>query len=58
MKLYAARAVDYDDMVALWPLSGFKSAVDAVQRYWDAYPNAPEDEFLIAYVTEISERRH
>ena len=56
MKLYAARTVDYDDMVVLWPLCRFESAEDAVRRYWDAYPNAPEDQYLIDYVKEISER--
>ncbi len=54
MKLNAGRFVDRTDMVRLWPLTGFASPQVAVDRYWDAYPGAAEDEFLLNYVSEIA----
>lgn len=54
MKLYAARAVDRPDMIRLWPHTGFESAAEAVERYWDAYPHAPEDEFLENFIAGIA----
>lgn len=54
-KLYAGRAVDHDDLVALWPHCSFSSAVDAVAFYWNAYPHAPTDEHLASYVEQIAE---
>jgi hypothetical protein len=54
MKLYAARAVDYQDLVALWPLCEFSSPADAVERFWLAYPHASDDDFLIDYVAQIA----
>ena len=54
MKLYAARAPDYDDMVRLWPHTGFQSPQQAVAAYQEAYPHAPEDEHLQSYVEQIA----
>lgn len=54
MKLYAARAVDYQDLVALWPLCEFSSPADAVEKFWLAYPHASDDDFLIDYVAQIA----
>jgi hypothetical protein len=55
MKLYAGRAPDFDDMVALWPLCTFASASEAAERFVAAYPQAPPDPDLIPYIAEISE---
>jgi len=56
MKLYAARAADRSDLIRLWPHAGFESVDTAVERYWDAYPHAPDDEHLNVYITDIAER--
>lgn len=54
MKLNAGRFVDRADLVRLWPLTGFTSPQAAVNRYWRAYPDAAEDEFLVNYVSQIA----
>ncbi len=54
MKLNAGRFVDRPDMVRLWRLTGFASPQAAVDRYWDAYPAAADDQFLVTYVNEIA----
>jgi hypothetical protein len=54
MKLFAARAPDYDDMVALWPRCTFSTPEDAVSRYVDAYPQAADDPYLAEYVSRIA----
>jgi len=54
MKLYAARAPDYDDMVALWPSCTFASAGDAVERFVEAYPHAPHDQHLAEFIAGIA----
>lgn len=54
MKLYAARAPDYDDMVALWPYCSFGTAGVAVDRLRAAYPHdTEEDPYLADYVQRI-----
>jgi len=53
MKMYAGRLVDRPDLVRLWPHTGFTTPADAVARYWQAYPHAPEDPYLAGFVTEI-----
>jgi len=55
MKLYAARAPDYDDMVRIWSSAGFGSAEEATALFFDAYPHAPEDEFLTNWVQQIAD---
>lgn len=50
MKLYAARAPDYDDLVRLWPLCDFVSAAAAVDEYYLAYPHLEHDPYLVDYV--------
>jgi hypothetical protein len=55
MKMFAGRAQDHEDLVALWPLADFTPA-SAVSEYWRAYPGAPEDEFLISWVEDIARR--
>lgn len=56
MKLYATRVrtSDVEDMVALWPRTGFASAEQAVGMYYEAYPLAEEDPFLAAYVADLT----
>jgi hypothetical protein len=54
MKLYAARAVDYDDMIAIWPLTGFVSVDHACEQFWLAYPQAPDDPHLAEFVNGIA----
>jgi hypothetical protein len=54
MKLFAARGPDYDDMVALWSRCDFASADEAVAFYREAYPNAPDDTYLVSYVETIA----
>jgi hypothetical protein len=56
MKLYAARAPDYDDLVALWPYCSFGTADEAVSRYRVAYPHeTDEDPHLVEYVQRIAD---
>jgi len=56
MKLHATRArtSDVEDMVVLWPRTGFASAAQAVALYYEAYPLAEEDPFLAAYVADLT----
>ena len=50
----AARDRDLDDLRVLWPHAGFASAEDAVEAFWQAYPHAPDDPFLINFVIDIA----
>lgn len=54
MKLYRASPQDHEDMVTLWPISGFNSPDDAADAFERAYPHAPDDEFLASYIAEIA----
>jgi len=54
MKLQAARAVDYDDMVALWPECSFPSAQAAVEAFAAAYPHEEPDPYIIDLVARIA----
>lgn len=56
MKLDAARvrSADFGDMLRLWPLCAFRDEHEVVARYYEAYPNAIEDEFLGDYVAGIA----
>ena len=54
MKLYAGRARDHDDLVALWPRTGFATAREAVDAMCRAYPAATQDEYLESYVADIA----
>jgi len=55
MKLYAARARDYDDLVTLWPRAGFRSPEEAAAALFAAFPHAPDDPHLADYVRAIAE---
>jgi hypothetical protein len=54
MKVHAARAPDYSDLVRLWPLAGFTSPEAAVEEYWKAYPHSDADDYLLSWITEIA----
>lgn len=54
MKLLAARSVDYEDMVALWPSCSFGSAADAVSRFHAAYPHVERDPHLLDFVRGVA----
>jgi hypothetical protein len=53
MKVRAGREQDHDDLVAMWPLVDLTPA-QAVAEYWEAYPSAPEDEYLISWIEDIA----
>ena len=55
MKLRAGRAQDHEDLVAIWPFAGL-TPEQAVADYWEAYPGAPDDEFLLSWVEQIAAR--
>lgn len=52
--LFAARGVDFDDLIALWPASAFTSPQDAVERFHAAYPYLERDPHLGDYVAGIA----
>ena len=56
MKLHATRvrSADVEDMVALWPRTGFASGAQAVALYYEAYPLAEQDPFLATYVADLT----
>lgn len=54
MKLYAGRARDYDDLLALWPRAGFPTPEDAAAAYAEAYPHAPNDAHLAEFVRDLA----
>lgn len=54
MKLQAARAVDYDDMRALWPRCSFSGAEEAVASFRLAYPHEEHDPHLVDFVARIA----
>ena len=53
MKLNSARATDQADLVVAWPHTRFKTAEEVVTTYWEAFPEAPDDEYLVGYVERI-----
>lgn len=55
MKLLAARAADYDDLVRLWPRCGFSSPAEAAAEMYDAFPAAPADPYLAEFVQRIAQ---
>lgn len=54
MKPYAARAVDTQDIAAIWPLCSFTSPDDAVEAFYAAYPLEEPDEYLADFVRSIT----
>jgi hypothetical protein len=53
MKMYSGRLVDRPDLARLWTHTGFTAPAEAVARYWQAYPHAPEDPYLEGFIAEI-----
>jgi len=53
MKLYRADPQDRDDLASLWPLCDFADPLAAAKAFRDAYPHAPEDEFLPGYIADV-----
>jgi hypothetical protein len=54
MKLYRNDPQDYEDMIRIWPLCGFDSPQAAVDAFFEAYPHAPSDEYLIDLMRQIA----
>ena len=54
MKLYAARDRNLDDLRILWPLTGYVSAAQAVEAFWEAYPHAPVDPYLANFIDGLA----
>jgi hypothetical protein len=53
MKL-GARASDFDDLRALWPLCSFSSPDEAAQRWHEAYPHEEHDPYLADHIRTIA----
>lgn len=55
MKLYRADPQDREDLVSLWSLCGFDDPEAAAAAFRNAYPHAPEDEYLADYIADVVE---
>jgi hypothetical protein len=53
MKLYRAEPQDREDLIKLWPLCSFTGPEAAVDVFKNAYPHAPEDEYLVSYIADV-----
>lgn len=53
MKLSAARAIDIEDLRALWPVCGFCSVEQAVETFYQAYPLEERDPHLADFVRQV-----
>jgi hypothetical protein len=54
MKLYRADPQDREDLISLWPLCSFTDPDNAVAAFRNAYPHAPEDEYLTRYIDQVA----
>ncbi len=54
MKLYRAEPQDREDLVSIWPVCSFAGPEDAAEAFGQAYPQAPEDEYLASYIADIA----
>lgn len=54
MKLLASRAPDFDDLVIMWPRTGFASAEEAAEAFHAAYPHLDEDPYLADHIRGIA----
>jgi hypothetical protein len=54
MKLYRADPQDREDLVNLWPLCPFAIPAEALDAFMNAYPHAPEDEYLGVYLADVA----
>jgi len=52
MKLYRAEANDVADMRVIWPhiAPDFRTGAEVAARFFDAFPHAPDDEFLASFI--------
>lgn len=55
MKLYRSSAQDFEDMAAIWSRCNFDSPREVVELFYEAYPHAPDDEFLEDFVRQIAD---
>ena len=55
MKLHRPDPQDREDLVSLWPLCGFDDPEVAVAAFRNAYPRAPEDEYLADYDADVAD---
>jgi len=55
MKLFAARAADFDDPTALWGQCGFSSPEQAAESYQAAYPHLERDDILADFIRSIAD---
>ncbi|MEP7215762.1 MAG: DUF6036 family nucleotidyltransferase [Anaerolineaceae bacterium] len=55
MKLNAARARDYDDLVVLWQACDFETAQQAVEMYRNAYPHEADDPYLMNFLRGLAD---
>ena len=55
MKLFRADPQDREDLVSVWPLCGFGDPEAAVAAFRNAYPHAPEDEYLASYIANVAD---
>lgn len=55
MKLYRSSAQDFEDMVSMWPQCGFQSPQHVVDQFFQAYPHAPDDTYLLDFIVGIAE---
>jgi hypothetical protein len=56
MKLFAARAVDITDLIAIWSECGFESPEQAADLFHAAYPHLEWDEYPVDEIRAIGER--
>lgn len=54
MKLFRADPQDREDLVSLWPLCGFSDPEAAVVAFQNAYPHAPDDQYLASYIADVA----
>ena len=54
MKMYRAQPQDREDLVSLWPLCSFNDPDDAVEAFRNAYPHAPDDEYLAEFIADVA----
>lgn len=55
MKLYAFREPDRDDLLALWPHTGFTSPAVAAREFELAYPHLERDPYLADLISNLIE---
>ena len=56
MKLDSNRRTDQNDLMLLWPHSGFQHVEEVLHEYELAYPHTQRDEFLGEWIQQIIDR--